>query len=88
MYCDRDTTDIRKSQAGFLKNIAMPLYVALFNCLDLKVIDEACIGQIKKNIMFWEGKRDSNRQSTMLSPKLGDMKRPRFRRITDKNNLE
>ena len=26
MYCDRDNTDIDKSQAGFLKNICLPLY--------------------------------------------------------------
>lgn len=26
MYCDRDTTDLPKSQAGFIKNICLPLY--------------------------------------------------------------
>ena len=26
MYCDRDNTDIPKSQAGFIKNICLPLF--------------------------------------------------------------
>ena len=26
MYCDRDYTDIPKSQAGFIKNICIPIY--------------------------------------------------------------
>lgn len=88
MYCDRDNTDIRKSQAGFLNNIAMPLYVALFRYLDLEVIDKICISQIRKNAMFWQGKRDSSRQLTTLSVRMENLQRPRTRRITDKNNLD
>ncbi|CAG9319231.1 unnamed protein product [Blepharisma stoltei] len=54
MFCDRDTTDIAKSQAGFIKNIALPLYEALNSYLISSSIDENCIEQLKSNQITWE----------------------------------
>ena len=54
MYCDRDTTQIPKSQTGFLKNIALPLYETLNEFLNSEIVETHCVKQIKINIMFWE----------------------------------
>lgn len=54
MYCDRETTIIPKSQIGFLKNIALPLYETLNSFLNSNIFEEECIGQIKNNIAYWE----------------------------------
>lgn len=54
MYCDRDKPEIAKSQAGFLKNIVMPLYESLNHFLQSSYIENNCINQIKKNLKNWE----------------------------------
>lgn len=54
MYCDRETTIIPKSQIGFLKNIALPLYESLNAYLNSEKIEAHCVEQIKSNILFWE----------------------------------
>ena len=43
MYCDRFTTHIPKSQAGFIKNIALPLYEALNSYLNSENISDICV---------------------------------------------
>lgn len=54
MYCDRETTVIGKSQAGFIKNIVVPLYSTLNAVLGSKVIEEMCIKQLEENKAYWE----------------------------------
>ncbi|CAG9330392.1 unnamed protein product [Blepharisma stoltei] len=54
MYCDREATDVTKSQAGFIKNIAVPLYRALNDYLESEDIEKCCIGQLKSNLEHWE----------------------------------
>ena len=54
MYCDRDTTDISKSQTGFIKNIVMPIYEAIDMGLKSVRIKECCIEQLESNMLNWE----------------------------------
>jgi 3'5'-cyclic nucleotide phosphodiesterase len=65
MYCDRETTIISKSQIGFLKNIALPLYETLSLFLNSESFDSQCIEQIKNNISSWEFEYSSNSHKTM-----------------------
>ncbi|CAG9316785.1 unnamed protein product [Blepharisma stoltei] len=67
MYCDRDTTDISKSQAGFIKNIALPLYEALNSYLISSAIDENCIEQLKINQSNWEFMSNKHRMLSHCS---------------------
>lgn len=64
MYCDRETTDIDKSQAGFLKNICMPLYEVWGLYLNSEIVENACIQQLASNQKYWED-RGKFRKSTM-----------------------
>ncbi|CAG9317430.1 unnamed protein product [Blepharisma stoltei] len=68
MYCDRETTDVAKSQAGFLKNIVMPLYEAFNQFLQSSYIDSNCMDQLKINMRSWEYKsaRHRNRVKTVI----------------------
>ena len=54
MYCDRLSTQIPKSQTGFLKNIALPLYETLNEFLNSEKVENHCVKQIKTNISYWE----------------------------------
>ncbi|CAG9321759.1 unnamed protein product [Blepharisma stoltei] len=68
MYCDRETTDIAKSQAGFLKNIVLPLYEAFNQFLQSSYISTNCVEQLKVNMRAWEYKseRHRNRVRTVI----------------------
>lgn len=59
MYCDRFNTDIPKSQAGFLKNICLPLYETWSTFIDSEIINTICVEQIKDNIQNWNEKAKS-----------------------------
>ena len=68
MYCDRDTTDICKSQTGFIKNIVLPLYISLNSVLISQSIEEKCVKQLILNQKYWENQRKFGRgQSVVLS---------------------
>lgn len=54
MYCDRETTIISKSQAGFIKNIVLSLYMTLNSILVSEEIEAICINQLKFNEAYWE----------------------------------
>ena len=56
VYCDRETTDLPRSQAGFIKNICMPLYEAWGNFLKSDAIYKNCCDQLKVNLKNWESK--------------------------------
>jgi len=56
MYCDRNNTDIPKSQAGFIKNICLPLYESWSNYLGSENVYKNCLDQIRINLKNWEEK--------------------------------
>jgi len=57
MYCDRQTTDVPKSQIGFLKNICLPLFEVWSNYLNSQVIEKNVLEQMKNNLAHWEKKK-------------------------------
>lgn len=66
MYCDRNNTDIPKSQAGFLKNIVLPLYECLSVILASEKIEESCVKEIKSNLAAWEYESNKTRFKTTM----------------------
>ncbi|CAG9321059.1 unnamed protein product [Blepharisma stoltei] len=81
MYCDKDTTDISKSQAGFIKNIVMPLFVALNKVMNSPLIEENCIAQLKINEGFWNSKRSYKQYQTVLMRKEEENEKARIENI-------
>ncbi|CAG9314499.1 unnamed protein product [Blepharisma stoltei] len=88
MYCDRETTDIPKSQAGFIRNIVLPLYEVLAGYFASPYIDESCLEQVKVNLLTWEYEMGRNRVKTLTQPgeSIGDTdnmaaETPRYRRV-------
>ncbi|CAG9313379.1 unnamed protein product [Blepharisma stoltei] len=65
MYCDRETTDISKSQAGFIRMIVLPLYEALSNYLGSAQVEENCLEQLKANLASWEYEMNRNKIKTL-----------------------
>lgn len=65
MYCDRDKTDLAKSQSGFIKNIVLPIYDALNLCLDSELIKENCIDELENNMRTWENSVNHKRIMTL-----------------------
>ncbi|CAG9319423.1 unnamed protein product [Blepharisma stoltei] len=59
MYCDRRTCDINKSQAGFIKNICIPLFESWCKFLRSDIINVNCIDQLNENWRSWEEKAGS-----------------------------
>eukprot|EP00359_Climacostomum_virens_P006720 CAMPEP_0204911428 /NCGR_PEP_ID=MMETSP1397-20131031/9778_1 /ASSEMBLY_ACC=CAM_ASM_000891 /TAXON_ID=49980 /ORGANISM="Climacostomum Climacostomum virens, Strain Stock W-24" /LENGTH=625 /DNA_ID=CAMNT_0052081979 /DNA_START=195 /DNA_END=2068 /DNA_ORIENTATION=+ len=68
MYCDRETTDLPKSQAGFVNNICLPLVEAWCNYLNAPLINENCLEQIKSNGKYWESMGQKRRATTLAVP--------------------
>ncbi|CAG9334083.1 unnamed protein product [Blepharisma stoltei] len=66
MYCDKETTDIAKSQSGFIKNIALPLFSAMNNVVNSREIEENIINQLKHNEAYWNARRLVARNQTVL----------------------
>ena len=56
MYCDREATDISKSQIGFITAIVLPLFEVMNACLKSDRIAEDCVKQLGKNVEFWTTK--------------------------------
>ena len=54
MYCDRETTDLAKSQAGFLKNVCLPLFEVFIRFLRSEKAERDCLQQLEKNLSAWE----------------------------------
>lgn len=65
MYCDRETTILSKSQIGFLKNIALPLFEVVASALNSKSVQENCVDQLKNNIASWEFEYSAGRLQTL-----------------------
>lgn len=68
MYCDRNKTDIAKSQSGFIKNIVLPIYETLNQCLNSQEIKEKCIGQLEQNMKSWESLVLPKRVHSLMDP--------------------
>jgi hypothetical protein len=88
MYCDRETTYIPKSQIGFLKNIALPLYEALGSFLQSDHFTKNCLEQVRRNIQVWENECKVERRTTLkeTAPKslLLDENLPLFHQKSEK----
>jgi 3',5'-cyclic-nucleotide phosphodiesterase/cAMP-specific phosphodiesterase 4 len=65
MYCDRDSTNVPKSQAGFIKNVCLPLFEVLTTYLSSEIVTGHCIINLKRNLEYWE-KRSILRPNTVL----------------------
>ena len=66
MYCDRLTTDIAKSQAGFIKNICLPLYELWAVYLDSETVFETCMKQLDVNFKHWDAKFKERKGSSQI----------------------
>lgn len=75
MYCDRDNTDIAKSQAGFLKNICVPLYEVWGLYLQSDSVDKIVIRQLKANLDSWISFKKRRETVKVLPYKIFDLKR-------------
>lgn len=69
MYCDRDTTDLSKSQAGFIRNIVYPLFSTMNSILISEKIEVNCASQLKTNELFWVMRRKTIRGQSLISRK-------------------
>ncbi|OMJ89414.1 hypothetical protein SteCoe_8412 [Stentor coeruleus] len=67
MYCDRETTDISKSQAGFIRNIVYPLFSTINAILVSEKIETSCVSQLKTNELYWVMRRKTIRGSSLIS---------------------
>lgn len=66
MYCDRENTNIGKSQSGFIKNLVLPLFIGLNNVLGSKFVEDMCIRQLEQNQQYWENMSDLSRNHTFV----------------------
>lgn len=66
MYCDRETTDISKSQAGFIKSIVSPLFSVVNFILQSEMIETYCIEQLKINENHWIHRRKTIRGRSLI----------------------
>ena len=67
MYCDRENTDIAKSQMGFLKNICLPLYEAWGFYLQSDAVEKYVIAQLRVNLESWSSQK-KRRETTKIVP--------------------
>ena len=71
MYCDRETTEISKSQSGFIKNIVLPLFSTINMVLLSQQIEVSCIHQLQSNQQYWESYKPAEKSQNIseLDPK-------------------
>ena len=65
MFCDREKTDLPKSQIGFIKNIVLPIYEAIYLGIGTLEINTYCIQQLDENIRMWENSGFNKRVMTL-----------------------
>jgi hypothetical protein len=70
MFCDKETANISKSQVGFLRNIASPLFNTLSSILASEEVEKACLMQLKHNEAYWEALGKQRNLSSINSSKL------------------
>jgi hypothetical protein len=66
MYCDRDNTDLPKSQFGFIKELVIPLFEGLNSYLKSAEIEKHCIEQLKSNLAMWRDRQPVKVAKTIL----------------------
>ena len=54
MYCDRQATDIAKSQIGFIKNICLPLFEVWCKYLASDLVNNTSLACLKNNLAHWQ----------------------------------
>jgi 3'5'-cyclic nucleotide phosphodiesterase len=64
MFCDRETTDLSKSQSSFIKNIVQPIFESLNSYLVSSKIKESCLDQLITNTLYWESTYPKKRGMT------------------------
>lgn len=70
MYCDRNNTNISKSQAGFIKNIVLTLFVTLNTVFASEEIEKNCVDQLRANEAHWVSlEKQRNLSSIYKAPK-------------------
>ena len=84
MYCDRESTDISKSQAGFLQNLVLPIFSALSSTLRSSEIDLNCVAQIKRNKNYWSTRRSLSKNQTVLIKKQQEYKQKEYLELMEK----
>ncbi|CAG9332694.1 unnamed protein product [Blepharisma stoltei] len=84
MYCDKETTDIAKSQSGFIKNIALPLFIAMNNVVNSREIEENIINQLKQNEAYWNARRLVARNQTVLVKNDEDWINAQYKNLREK----
>ena len=84
MYCDRESTDISKSQAGFIQSIVLPTYMALSSVVRTSELDSNCIAQIKRNKSFWSTRRSLSKNQTVLMKKQQEYKQKEYLELMEK----
>ena len=66
MYCDRNNTDIPKSQMGFIRNICMPLYEVWAKYLNSEVINSTSLDMLKDNLIHWENEMNKRKNALVI----------------------
>ncbi|CAG9328899.1 unnamed protein product [Blepharisma stoltei] len=66
MYCDREVTEIAKTQIGFIKNIVGPLYQTFYMFRPSVSIKEKILVQLEENEVFWMSHNFPNRRQTSI----------------------
>ena len=84
MYCDRDTTDIAKSQSGFIANIVLPLFSTLNSFLESTSIELHCLDQLRSNKDHWDSKSHIKRRYTVKSKVSDDDRKNEFQKLKEK----
>ena len=80
MYCDRETANLPKSQAGFLKNICVPLYDIWNSYLNSEEILYNCYNQLASNLHMWNLRMKQRKQSAGFGKNFLDSTHAMFRR--------
>lgn len=86
MYCDRQDTDIPKSQAGFIQNVVLPIFIALNGLLRTNEIESNCIAQIKRNKNFWGTRRSLSKNQTVLIKKEENYNEKEYKKLMEKTS--
>lgn len=76
MYCDREKTDLPKSQIGFIKNIVLPIYEAIYLGIGTLEINTNCILQLEENVRMWENSGFNKRVMTLSLNDIEKEKKP------------
>lgn len=65
MYCDRSSTNIHKSNLGFISNIALPIFEVCVQWVENKSAKEIVIIQTKKNLENWQSGNKERRATAI-----------------------